>query len=123
MAAMNSRRWASVGLLTGAFLPIGYRKSVSMRGILLAITTAAKRGVRNAQFGRLAVVVTLRSFKHRRKFAQALHGFDDPIRYVFNFVFRVEAAEPEANRTVRQIFRNAKSAEHVAGFQRRGGTG
>ena len=58
-----------------------------------------------------------RHFVERRKFAQALHGFDDAIGHVVHFGFGVEASDAEADGAVRQIVSGAQSLQYIRWLQ------
>src|SRR5580704_2876134 len=53
----------------------------------------------------------------RRKLAQFGDDLDHFVDHVVDFLLRVESAESEADRGVRQVFSDAQRLEHVAGFQ------
>src|SRR5580692_10002379 len=63
----------------------------------------------------------LRHFVQRRKFAQALDGFNDTVGYVVDLGSGVEAADAETDRTVRQVVAGAQSLQYIRWFQSRRG--
>src|SRR5690242_1847866 len=58
-----------------------------------------------------------------RKLTQLGDDLDHLVNDVVDFLLRVEPAEPEADRSVRQVFSDAQRLQHVAGFQSRRGAG
>src|SRR5260370_13232924 len=63
----------------------------------------------------------LRHFVERRKFAQALDGFDDAVGHVIDFGCGIEAADAETDRAVRQVVARPQSLQYIRWLQRRGG--
>ena len=58
-----------------------------------------------------------RHFVQRRKFAQALDGFDDAIGDVVNLGFGIKTTDAEADGTVRQIVSGAESLQYIRWLQ------
>src|ERR1035437_5763490 len=69
----------------------------------------------------LQVDAFFRHLVERRKLTQTLNGFDDAICDVVHLGFGIEAADAEANRTVRQVVPRAQSLQYIRWLKRRRG--
>src|SRR5258708_6874612 len=69
----------------------------------------------------LQIDAFLRHLVQRRKSAQTLDGFNDAVGHVIDFGSSVEAADAEADRTVRQVVAGAQSLQYIRWLKRRGG--
>src|ERR1022692_4337434 len=69
----------------------------------------------------LQVDAFFRHLVERRKLTQTLNGFDDAISNIVHLGFGIEAADAEANRTVRQVVTRAQSLQYIRWLKRRRG--
>lgn len=76
-----------------------------------------------APLDRVQINSLLNQLPKRAQFAQERYTSLDSLENVVNLLVRGESTNTETDTAVRTLVTAAQSAQHVAGFQRGGGTG